>query len=46
MYEALDAHEGSASIGGRLITNFRFADDFEAGVLYNHYKIQNGDLSR
>ena len=27
MCEALDDHEGSVSIGGRLITNFRFADD-------------------
>ena len=27
MVEALDDHEGSVSIGGRLITNFRFADD-------------------
>ena len=27
MCEALDYHEGSVSIGGRLITNFRFADD-------------------
>ena len=26
MCEALDDHEGSVSIGGRLITNFRFAD--------------------
>ena len=25
--EALDDHEGSVSIGGRLITTFRFADD-------------------
>ena len=41
MFEALDDHEGSGSIGGRLITNFRFADDIvvnakeegEAGVL-------------
>ena len=41
MCEALDNYEGSASIGGRLITNFRFADDIvvnaeeeeEAGVL-------------
>ena len=39
MYEALDDHEGSVSIGGRLITNFCFADDIvvnaeeEAGVL-------------
>ena len=24
---ALDDHEGSVSIGGRLITNFRFEDD-------------------
>ena len=27
MCEALDDHEGSLSIGGRLITNFRFEDD-------------------
>ena len=41
MCEALVDHEGSVSIGGRLITNFRFADDIivnaeedeEAGVL-------------
>ena len=41
MCEALDDNEGSASIGGRLITNFCFADDIvvnaeeeeEAGVL-------------
>ena len=41
MCEALDDHEGSISIGGRLIANFRFADDIvvnaeeeeEAGVL-------------
>ena len=40
MCEALDDHEGSVSIGGRLITYFRFADDIdvnaeeeEAGVL-------------
>ena len=41
MYGALDGHEGSVSIGGRLITNFRFADDIvvnaekedEAGVV-------------
>ena len=38
MCEALDDHEGSVSIGGRPITNFRFADYIvvnaeEAGVL-------------
>ena len=41
MSEALDDHEGNVSIGGRLITNFRFADDIvvnageeeEAGIL-------------
>ena len=40
MCEALDDHESSVSIRGRLITNFRFADDIvnaeeeeEAGVL-------------
>ena len=27
MCEVLDDQEGSVSIGGRLITNFRFADD-------------------
>ena len=27
MCEALDDHEGSVTIGGRLITNFRFVDD-------------------
>ena len=27
MCEALDDHKGSVSIGGRLIINFRFADD-------------------
>ena len=44
MCEALDDHEGSVSIGGRLITNFPFADDIvvnaeeeeEAGVLIDH----------
>ena len=44
MCEALDDHEGSVSIGGRLITNFRFADDIvvnaeeeeEAGILIDH----------
>ena len=40
MCEALDKYEGNVSIGGRLITSFRFADDIvvnaeeeEAGVL-------------
>ena len=41
MCAALDDHEGSVSIGGRLISKFRFADDIvvnaeeeeEAGVL-------------
>ena len=41
MCEPLNDHEGSVSIGGRLITSFRFADDIvvnaeeeeEAGVL-------------
>ena len=44
--EALDDHEGSFSIGGRLITNFRFADDTvvnseeeEAGVLVDRLDI-------
>ena len=41
MCETLDDHEGSVSIGGQFITNFRFADDIvvnsedeeEAGIL-------------
>ena len=40
MCEALDDHEGNISTGGRLITNFHFADDIvvnadkeEAGIL-------------
>ena len=33
MCEALDDHEGNVSIGGRLITNFRFAEEEEAGIL-------------
>ena len=45
MCEALDDHEGSVSIGGRLITNFRFADDIvvnaeveeKAGVLIDRF---------
>ena len=45
MCEAFDDHEGSVSIGGLLITNFRFADDTvinaeeeeEAGVLVNRF---------
>ena len=32
MCEALDDHEGSVSIGGRLITNFHFADDIVVNV--------------
>ena len=45
MCEALDDHEGSVSIRGRLITNFHFADDIvinaeeeeEAGVLVDRF---------
>ena len=54
MCEALDDHESSVSIGGRLITNFGFVinaeKEEEAGVLvptlYNHHKVQNGVWSR
>ena len=54
MCEALDEHESSISIGGRLITNFRFADEIvinaekeeEAEILADHHKVQNGDWSR
>ena len=56
MCETLGDHEGSVSIGGRLIISFRFADDIvvnaeeeeEARILvdrYNH-KVQNRDWSR
>ena len=46
---------GSVSIGGRLITNFRFTDDIvvmQKNKLpgrpsrYNHHKVQNRDRSR
>ena len=45
MCGALDDHEGSVSIGGRLITNFRFTDDIvvnadeeeQAGVLVDRF---------
>ena len=30
MTDALENHEGSVSIGGRTITNLRFADDIDA----------------
>ena len=29
MTDALEDHEGTVSIGGRTITNFRFADDID-----------------
>ena len=29
MTDALEDHEGTVSIGGRIITNFRFADDID-----------------
>ena len=29
MTDALDDHEGTVSIGGRIITNLRFADDID-----------------
>ena len=32
MTDALENHEGSVSIGGRTITNLRFADDIDALV--------------
>ena len=49
MCEALDDHEGSVSIGGWLITSFRFADDIvinaeeeeEAGVLIDRLDTTN-----
>ena len=41
MCEALDDHEGSVSIGGRLIANFRFADDI---VLNAEDEEEGGDL--
>ena len=50
MCEALDDYEGSVSIGGRLINNFRFADDIvvnaeeeeEAGRITTRYKMEIG----
>ena len=58
MCEALDDHDGSVSIGGRLITNFRFADGIVVNPgerrswrpvrpsRYNHHKVQNEERSR
>ena len=58
MCDALGDHEGCISIGGRLITNFWFADDIVVNAeeerswrpcrpsWYNHHKIQNGDWFR
>ena len=54
MCEALDGHEDSVSIGGRPVTNFRFADDIVvnekrkkklASWWNNHHKVQNEDRS-
>ena len=53
MCEALGDYEDSVSIGGRLITSFRFANDIvinaeeeeDAGVLIDHHKVHNGDRS-
>ena len=50
MCKALDDHEGNVSIGGQLITNFRFADDIvvnaeeeeAAGVLVDHLNTTTG----
>ena len=33
MTEALEDHEGTVSIGGRTITNLRFADDIDDGLV-------------
>ena len=54
MCDALDDHEGSVSIGGRLITDFRFADDIvvnaeeeeEAGVLVDRLDTTTATSSR
>ena len=54
MCEVLDDHERSLSIGGRLITNFRFADDIvvnaekeeEAGVLVDRLDRTTKERSR
>ena len=44
--EALDDHECSFSIGGRLITNFRFADDIVVNAEEAEKKLAPGRLSR
>ena len=41
MCEALDDHEGSVSIGGRLITNFRFADDIVVNAEEEEEAVEN-----
>ena len=32
MSDALEDHKGSVGIGGRILSNFRFADDFVVNV--------------
>ena len=54
MCEALDDHEGSVSIGGRLITNSALQMTLskmqkrkkKLASRYNHNKVQTGDQSR
>ena len=45
MCEALDDHEGSVSIGGQFITNFRFADDIVVNAEYEEAGILVGRLN-
>ena len=40
MTDALEDHEGTVSIGGRTITNFRFADDID-GVAGEEEELAN-----
>ena len=40
MTEALELHEGSVSVGGRNITNLRFADDID-GLAGSEQELSN-----
>ena len=47
MTDALEDHESTVGIGGRTISNFRFADDINglAGEEKQHQWYQHGDQS-
>ena len=43
MTDALEDHEGTVSIGGRAVTNLRFADDID-GLAGEEEELANGTM--